>query len=587
MRPRLRSFTSSFRARVALGYAVVVVVLAVVWAWSLYAPVTQATIDQQRSHLLTIARISALAVSQVTTSPAVEVSRVVARTDLRVTLVAADGTVLADSAHDASTMQNHAKRPEIVAALAGRTGYDTRRSATLGVDFVYVAVPATFDGQRIALRVSEPLARVEAIAGGARQTGLLLLVAALAAVVVVGYRLSASAARPLELLKDAAEAMAAGDLRAPLPKAEGELGELGEALASLRDRVRDTIGELEGGQATLRAVLDGLPDAVFVFEREEVTIANRAAERIFRAPVDGWNGCSLGDLDMPASLAAAIRARLGSEAPLSGEVGPDPQARYFRVTAMPISPAGTATRTLVVVSDVTERRRLDQVRRDFVANASHELKTPASAIQLLADAADTAVKDDDPEQALAFVAQMKSEADRLRRLVLDLLDLSRLETVPQPGSITDLRVAVSNALTGHRAPAAAAGLRLELDDAAVAGRDVYAAAEPTDVAVALDNMLANAIAYTESGGVTVSLDEDESTIVVKVRDTGIGIAPEHLPRVFERFYRVEAARTRAGGGTGLGLALVRNAAERSGGSVDISSTPGKGTAVALRLPRAR
>ncbi len=421
---------------------------------------------------------------------------------------------------------------------------------------------------------------------GARRTALALLGVAVVAAAVIAYRLSASIARPVSQLRDAAEAMASGDLRARLPQADGEIGELAASLATLRDTMRETITELEGGQATLRAVLDGLLDAVFVFEGEMVTIANRAAGALFRAPLRGWRGTPLADVEMPTSLAAAVRARLGCDAPYSGEVGPDPEARYFRVTAMPLTAPGPEPRTLVVIADITARRRLDQVRRDFVANASHELKTPVAAIQLLAGSAAAAAEDGDERQALEFVAQIESEADRLRRLVLDLLDLSRLEMVPAPGTITDVRLSATNALAAHRASASAAGLDLAVDDSAAEGADLYAAAEPTDVAIALDNLLANAIAYTEHGGVTVGLAGDEATVTVTVSDTGIGIGPEHLPRVFERFYRVDAARTR-GGGTGLGLSLVRNAVERSGGSVDVASSPGEGTTVTLRLPRAR
>jgi two-component system phosphate regulon sensor histidine kinase PhoR len=521
-----------------------------------------------------------------TASPAADVRTLVARTNLRITIVAADGTVLADSAQDASTMENHAKRPEIAAALRGATGYDTRRSATLGTEQMYVAVPATLRGAKIALRVSEPLAQVQGLADQGRQTGLLLLAAALVVAVIVGVRLSASAAAPVLSLRDAAESMASGDLRTPVPTVEGELGDLSHALLTLRDRMRTTIGELEGGQATLRAVLDGLQDAVFVFEGDRVTLANRAATALFKAPASGWRGTALDEAGLPASLATAVRSRLSCETASAGEVGPDPEARYFRVTAVPLNPAGEAPRTLVVIGDVTEIRRLDAVRRDFVANASHELKTPTSAIQLLAEAADNAATDGDTGQAMVFVGQMKDEAERLRRLVVDLLELSRLETMPVAGSVTDVRALVDNALAGHRAAAAAAGLEITLDADAVAGQDVYVAADPTDVAVALDNLLANAVAYTERGGATVRLDADGSTVRIAVADTGVGIPAEHLARIFERFYRVDPARTRASGGTGLGLALVRNAVERSGGTVDVTSVVDRGTTITVRLPRA-
>jgi len=584
---RLTRLLTSYRVRLVLGYALIVALLAAVWAWSIFGPLTQAAIEQQRSHLQTIAEVSTLSLAESTGTPAAAIAPIVERTHLRVTVVASDGVVLADSDSDPSTMQNHASRPEVAAALAGRVGSDTRVSATLGVAQMYVAVPATLDERPVALRVSEPLAQVSAIADQGRTTGLLLLIGALLVALLVGQRLAAQAARPVLELRDAAEAMAAGDLGAPVPPTGGELADLAAALLSLRDRMRATIGELEGGQATLRAVLDGLQDAVFLFEDDRITIANRAAGVMFRAPASGWRGSSLAQTALPESLTAAVRSRLSTETPTSGEVGPDPETRYYRVTAVPLHPTEAGPRTLVVIADITEVRRLDAVRRDFVANASHELKTPASAIQLLAEAADSAAEDGDTTQALEFVGQMKAEADRLRHLVIDLLALSRLEKQPEPDSVTDVRAAIGNTLAGHRAAAGAVGLAVTLDETAVAGQDVYAAADPTDVAVALDNLLANAIAYTDSGGVTVTLGAETDTVTVEVADTGAGIPAEHLSRVFERFYRVDGARTRASGGTGLGLSLVRNAVERSGGTVGIASEVGVGTTVTVRFPRAR
>lgn len=587
MTSRFRALAGSFRARLILGYAIVVLVIAGVWAWSLYGPLTGAALDQQRSHLSTIAHVASLALGDTTATPAVEVARLVADTGLRLTVVASNGRVLADSAQDPATMENHAARPEIAAALRGVTGSDTRLSATLGFEQMYVAVPATLGGARVAVRVSEPLAAIHRIADQGRSTGLLLLLGALALAVYVGYRLSSAVATPLLRLRDAAEAMAAGDLNSPVPDSPGELGELATSLLSLRDTMRSTIAELESGQDTLRAAIDGLQDSVFVFEDGRVTLANRTAATSLKSPATGWQGSTLSDLCLPASLEAAVRGHLTSTATASTEVGPDPEGRYGRVAAVRLNPDGLPPHVLVVIADTTDIRRLDAVRRDFVANASHELKTPASSIQLLAEAAGHAAEDGDTAQALEFVGQISGEADRLRRLVTDLLDLSRLERPLTPGEITDVRASIANTLAGHRPAAAAAGLQVTLDADAVEGLDVYTTAEPTDVAVALDNLLANAIAYTDGGSVAVRLSLDDSTVTVAVSDTGVGIPVEHLPRIFERFYRVDAARTRASGGTGLGLALVRNAVERSGGSVEIASQVGSGTTVTIHLPRAR
>ncbi|MDP2401296.1 MAG: ATP-binding protein, partial [Actinomycetota bacterium] len=298
-----------------------------------------------------------------------------------------------------------------------------------------------------------------------------------------------------------------------------------------------------------------------------------------------WRGKSVENAGLPASLTSATETTDDDRAIRISETGPDAAGRYLRIMAIPLNPTERFERTLVVISDITERTRVDQVRRDFVANASHELKTPAAAIQLLAESAGDAAADGDTDQALAFAAQIAEESRRLARLVADLLDLSRLEGAPTPDSVTDIRDAVANALLGHRIVASQRGLTLTVDDEQVRGADLYAHADPTDVAVAFDNLLDNAVKYTESGGVTVALQADDDVVRVSFADTGIGIPTEDLPRIFERFYRVDRARSRASGGTGLGLALVRHVIERSDGSVEVSSEPGGGSTFTVTLPR--
>ncbi|MGV8083729.1 MAG: sensor histidine kinase [Coriobacteriia bacterium] len=184
------------------------------------------------------------------------------------------------------------------------------------------------------------------------------------------------------------------------------------------------------------------------------------------------------------------------------------------------------------------------------------------------------------------LARRRAERGRDAR-VADLLDLSRLEATPPPDSVTDIRRAIGNAVATHGPAADRKGLELSADLSAVRGIDVFAAADPTDVAVALDNLLDNAIAYTGSGSVRVRVEATGAEVRLAVTDTGPGISAEHLPRIFERFYRIDRARTRDGGGTGLGLALVRHVAERSGGSVEVRSEVGAGTTFTVRLPRAK
>ncbi len=582
-----RSWAASYRLRLTLGYVLVVSVLAAPGRGASSARSPTPVIEQQQAHLQSVAQAGVLVVAGTADAPEQTVRQLVARTDLRMTLVAADGTVLADSAEDPASMGNHANRPEIIAALAGTVGRDVRRSATQGIEQMYVAVPATYRGQRVALRVSESLAKIRELSANARETGLVLLGLSVVLALILGARTAASTARPVERLADAACAMASGDLATGIPAESGALEPLSEALSQLRAQMRSRIDDLEAEQRSLRTVIDGLTDAVYLFDGERVHLANRAATTMFRAAPAEVRGRTIAETGVPAPVAAAVADALGKDVPIVSEIGPDPLQRYYRVTVVPLDPAGDEPRHLAVVADITDRMRLDTVRRDFVANASHELKTPTAGILLLAESAANAASDGDTSMALTFLGQIESEAARLRQLVLDLLDLSRLERAPEASSVTDMRHAIDLSLTAHRRAAAAKRLALAVDFSAVEGEDVYVAADTTDVAVALDNLLANAIAYTEEGSVRITLAANETMVSLAVADTGIGIPATDLPRVFERFYRVDRSRTRDSGGTGLGLSLVRHVVERAGGSVEIASEPGQGTTVTLTLPRAR
>jgi signal transduction histidine kinase len=381
--------------------------------------------------------------------------------------------------------------------------------------------------------------------------------------------------------------MAAGNLSVAVPAdMPTDLQVLANALETLRRQMRSRLDALEAEQRTLRTALDGLTDAVFLLEGSVIRYSNDAAGRIFRTPASGWRDSAIDHVGLPASLTSVITAHIGGSRPYAAELEPDPTGTTLRLLVVPLETGNGRPRTLAVVSDVTERAQLERVRRDFVANASHELKTPVAGIQLLAESAETAAEDGDITQSLDFTRQIEAEASRLKRLVGDLLDLSRLESAAAPDALTDVRQAVDNAIAGHRGAAARSGLLLEVDLSSVRGQDVFVKAEPTDFAVALDNLLDNGIAYTESGSVRIKVRASDATVRIDVTDTGPGISGEHLPRIFERFYRVDRARSRESGGTGLGLALVRHVVERSGGTVSVKSELGHGATFTLRLPRA-
>lgn len=583
---RIKHIAGSIFGRMIIGYLLVATVFAGAWLWSLYGPLTDAVLRQQQQNLTAVAQSSALVVTKSVEQPELIARQLVSRTDLRLTIVGADGTVLADSNFDPAVMDNHGSRPEVRDALAGRTGTDRRTSPTENTEQLYVAVPATLDGKRVAVRISQPLDEIRAIASRSRQFGLLLLAAAFVMAVIIAITTAREIARPIRELSQTARRMADGNLTVRVPDVPADLEQLAGSLSVLKSQMRSRIDDLEAEQRTLRATLDGLTDVVLVLEKDEIRLANAAADELFRTPSRGWKGVSLESSGLPGSLQAAVREHSVQPHATVVELDPDPMGRSLRVTVAPMEPDMPGRRTIVVVSDVTERARLERVRRDFVANASHELKTPVAGIRLLAESAETAAADGDDEQAVAFARQIAAEIERLQRLVGDLLDLSRLESMPASDAISDVRLVVENAVISHRAPASRRGLDLTVDLSAVRDTDVYAAADPTDVAIALDNLVDNAIAYTEAGSVAITVAIDNSFVVISVADTGGGIPAEELPRIFERFYRVDRGRSRDSGGTGLGLALVRHVVERSGGSVHVTSEPGEGSVFTLRLRRA-
>lgn len=583
---RFSRIARSALSRLIAGYVLVAVVFAAAWTWSLYGPLTASVLEQRVESLTAVAQSAALLVTESGETPSRIAKQLVARTDLRLTIVAADGTVMADSDTDPTTMENHADRPEVATALGGTVGTDRRVSQSEGIEQLYVAVPATHDGARVAVRVAQPLTQIRAIAAGTRRVGLTLLVAALVIATVAAYPVLKAAARPIADLSRSAQTMAAGDLTTPIPRVPDDLAPLAESLGSLRAQIRSRLEALEAERARLESTLNGLEDAILVMDGEVIDFANDAADLLFGRPPTGWQGQRLAASTLPAALAAAVRRSTAQQVTTAEDLDPDPLGRVFRLWVSPGSSGAPYARRIVVISDVTERARLDRLRRDFVANASHELKTPAAGIGLLADSAALAAQDGETTQALEFARQIASEASRLQHLVRDLLDLARLENAPNPEAITDMRVIIDRVVVSHRSGATAKGLALIVDLQAVSDIDVFAAADPTDVTIAADNLVDNAIAYTAAGTITITLAVDGDTVTLAVTDTGAGIEPEHLSRIFERFYRVDRGRSREAGGTGLGLALTRHAAERNGGSITVESTPGAGATFTLRLRRA-
>jgi two-component system phosphate regulon sensor histidine kinase PhoR len=493
----------------------------------------------------------------------------------RVTLIDSAGTVLGDSEFDGpalAALQNHANRPEVIAAIRDGEGSAQRISPSEGDEELYVAVRS---GNRIA-RVSISTAELDEIVARARRDVLLSGVVALLIALALAAVFSRQVTAPIVELKDVAGAIAAGDLtKRPALSAPGEVGELASAVRRMAEQLDGRLAALQTEDSLLSAIIESLNEGV---------VAVDAQRRVVRVNSTGRQWLDLhGEVPFSADLLPRDRELLDAlQAALDGEAVDRVEVqvgnRILAVTARPLAVGGAA----LAFYDLTGIRRLETVRRDFVANVSHELKTPLTAIRGFAE---TLVSElSEKAQHSQFADTIKSNAERMHRLVDDLLDLSKIESggwTPTPSRV-DVANAASEAINPYRAAAQKRNVTLRVDAAADS-----VTADPVGLRQALTNLVENAVRYTSSGGtVTVFSKADVSGkgVWVGVRDTGAGISAEHLPRIFERFYRVDAARSRAEGGTGLGLAIVRHLVEAHGGRAVAESEVGKGTTISLFFP---
>jgi two-component system phosphate regulon sensor histidine kinase PhoR len=509
------------------------------------------------------------------------------RAHLRVTVIRPDGVVLGDSEVERSALaalENHRDRPEVAAALAGGQGFATRWSGTLLRRLVYAAIPLRIGGQMVAVvRVAEPLQRLEGAIGRFHHTLIAAGFAALALAIVMSTVAAQLMSRALRGITQAARRMSAGDLDARIRLAgDDEIGELGQTLDGLAENLSQTLATLRGERDLFGRMLESMQEGVLVLDRDlRILLINRALREMLLL-----GGDVVGRLPIETIRNAELQAVLDGAAstgkPASGEVemaglGP----RRFMVHSTPL---GGEPRGLVAVFvDVTEIRKLETMRKDFVANVSHELRTPITAVRSAAETARRAV-DKDPEAALRFLDMIERNALRLHELVEDLLELSRIESKqfrPQSEPVELAQVA-EQVLGLFREPAERKKLRLAVVPSSGRG---LARGDRRAIEQIFTNLVENAVKYCREGvSVTVRIVERDAILRASVEDTGPGIDPKHLPRLFERFYRADKGRSRDMGGTGLGLSIVKHLVEAMGGNVSVDSTPGKGTTFAFTLP---
>lgn len=490
----------------------------------------------------------------------------------RVTLIDARGMVVGDSEFDGpalAALDNHARRPEVIAAGRHGIGTATRSSTSTGGEHIYVALPHPEGFVRMSISTT----RVATIVRGAQRDVLVAGGLAFFGALVLAGLFARSVSRPVEELRDVAAAIAGGDLTArPAIAAPGEIGDLASALHQMADQLARRLTSMREDDALMTALVDSLNEGVLAFgPRGEVVRLNERARHFLRLTDIPPFGTER--LPRNAVLREVVEAAMRGEAvePMELQVF----GQTLAVTARPLAAGGA----VVALFDLTPLRRLETVRRDFVGNVSHELKTPLTVVRGFAETLmDPGISTDDRAR---FTEAIAANAERMHRIVDDLLDLSRIESggwVPDPAWV-NLDAVVTDTFTAVRLDADAKGLVL---DRALHAPRIFA--DPTAIRQVVGNLVENAVRYTSEGRIVVETAQDEDGVRVTIRDTGIGIAAEHLPRIFERFYRVDRARARADGGTGLGLAIVKHLVEAHGGRAFAESVVGRGTAVSACFP---
>jgi two-component system phosphate regulon sensor histidine kinase PhoR len=513
----------------------------------------------------------------------------------RVTIIDPTGKVLADSESNPATMENHARRPEFVAALSGGIGSNERRSATLGIPFLYVAAPISGG----AVRLAYPLSDVEAVSSQVRRrlalaSGLAFLFALLVAAVAAHW-----SARRLERIVDVAARIAEGDLQARIREtSQDEVGRVAAAIDGTARRVEESFAAVRSSQRQLETLLNSMQDAVIAVSADGlVQWANQPMDRLvpqgtrLHQPVVE----TIRDPDFLATVREATVTREVKTARATSVV----PGRAFDVTAAPLPDGGA----VAVLRDLTETERVEKTRRDFIANVSHELRTPLTSIQGYAET----LLDSTPDNVAPtreFLEIIRKNSSRMSRLTEDLLTLARVESGETRFDMESVPPAelLHDAEESFREIARTHGIDLRIEDLQL--RDSPAPASQKDSPIqnlppvladreaihqVFSNLIDNALKYgaksgTAGGSIVLGARAVPHAVEFFVQDFGAGIASEHLPRLFERFYRVDKARSRESGGTGLGLAIAKHIMLAHGGSIRAESELAHGSTFLFALP---
>ena len=511
-------------------------------------------------------------------------SRLKKDTAARVTVIAADGKVLGDSDSASTLMDNHLHRTEIEQSLLFETGMAIRYSDTLKHNFLYVAKKIS-KGEKTEgfIRLSVPLKEVDSSVNLLRIKIILVVLIVLLAAGVIFIWQTEHLRRLLRQITDFSKSLSGGDIDKRLfLKEAGEFNEIADNLTSMSIKLQGMMSQNEEEMNRLNVILASLPDALLIIDVKGSIILSSSSAREFFGDVP-IKGMQLFDVVRNHEFSDLInevrKALLPGLTRFRTEI---PEDKYLSVQVSPLFyKENELAGFIAVFHDITQIEKLEQVRKDFVANVSHEIKTPITAIKGFADTLLEGALED-KENAVRFLQTIKSNSERINSLVDDLMTISKIElgVIKVGKDMIDIEDVFANVIELFKDKAEAKRLFLKIS---LIPELRQIKADRDRLIQILNNLVDNAIKFTETGGVTFGLGRDEEETFIFVEDTGIGVPSKHLPRLGERFYRVDPARSRKMGGTGLGLAIVKHLVKAHGWNMRIESTPDRGTKVKIFL----
>ncbi len=526
------------------------------------------------------------------------------KTGARVTIIDSSGRVLGDSDEPSDKMDNHLDRPEIKDAAISDVGSSIRFSRTLQRDLFYLTIAINQNSDKRFLRLSMPLHGIEKAIDKIRMRIIIASIAALFIVILIGLLQTGRITKSIEEIAAFSREIAAGNLKKRIfPKEKGELGELGKNISNMAHELNKRLTQSEEEKHKIEAILRNMSDGLILTDTKgRIILSNSAIANLFGVE-SNIEGNTLMETLRKAELMDITGKVVESGKAVSREIEvTHPEDVYLMVTAAPFSVKGDISGVILTFHDITRLKQLEDMRKDFVANVSHEIKTPITAIKGFAETLlEGAI--DDKENACKFLETIKNHSERLNSLVSDLLTLSRIEfgDIKLEKATVNLNEVIDASFTTLKDKAQGKGLYLKKE---ISPETQEIRSDRNRLIQILLNLLDNGIKFTEEGGVTVKVQRStfksplippftkggindlslSDFVEITVEDTGIGIPKKHLSRIGERFYRVDRARSRELGGTGLGLAIVKHLVKAHGWEMRIESTEGKGTTVRLICP---